>query len=98
MPVASTCKYTSSPTAASALPGCSKIAKESPLTTRWKVISFLVPYLSETAQMYFQSRSRGPAILVFVTAFFDKVIEGMKDAAREYAVYGMQVDIRTMKG
>ena len=48
------------------------------------------------------ARKRRPVIGIILSsegnAFFDRVIDGIKDAAEEYKIYGLQVEIHTMKG
>lgn len=48
------------------------------------------------------ARKNRPVIGIILSAegnaFFDRVIDGIKDAAEEYKIYGLQVEIHTMKG
>lgn len=48
------------------------------------------------------ARKHRPLISVVISsegnAFFDEIIRGMEDAAKEYEIYGLDVQYRTMKG
>jgi len=83
-----------------ALNGCGRVNAET--AEHIRKMAKQLGYEPNPAGKALAARKNRPIIGVILSsegnAFFDKVIEGMKDAAREYAVYGLQVDIRTMKG